>query len=127
MILYFIILSISEKKLRKGILEIILLLLIFYLFDPILSFAIYFCFFHTFKHLKHLINNVYLHLPNKKFVLISTVFFTLISWFMGIGLTIYLAQNFTFYESFIKVLFIGLAALTLPHMILVDFLYRRKF
>ena len=46
---------------------------------------------------------------------------------MGIGLTIYLAQNFTFYESFIKVLFIGLAALTLPHMILVDFLYRRKF
>ena len=74
LILYFIILSISEKKLRKGILEIILLLLIFYLFDQSLSFAIYFCFFHTFKHLKHLINNVYLHLPNKKFVLISTVF-----------------------------------------------------
>ena len=78
LITYFIILSIFEKKLRKGIFEIAFLLTIFYFLDPILSFAIYFCFFHTLKHLKHLINNVYLHLSNKKFVLISTVLFTLV-------------------------------------------------
>ena len=31
------------------------------------------------------------------------------------------------YESILKVIFIGLAALTLPHMLLVDVVYRRRF
>ena len=49
-IIYFTYLSFIEKKLRKGVIEIIFLLSIFYFFDPLLSFAIYFCFFHTFYH-----------------------------------------------------------------------------
>ena len=72
-IIYFIYLSFHEKNLRRGIIEISLLLLIFYIFDPLLSFAIYFCFFHTYKHLKHLIRNIYLNLTNKKFVIYSTL------------------------------------------------------
>ena len=126
-IVYFCYLSIYEKKLRKGILEIIVLLSIFYFCDPLLSFSIYFCFFHTYKHLKHLISNIYLHLPNKKLVFYSTLLFTLISWIGGILILIYLNQNFTLYESILKVIFIGLAALTLPHMILVDLVYRRRY
>ena len=126
-IIYFIFLSIFEKKLRKGIIELSFLLLIFYIFDPLLSFTIYFCFFHTFKHLKQLIENIYEYLPNKKFVLFSTLSFTLISWLGGILIVLYLAQNFSYYESIIKVIFIGLAALTLPHMLLVDIFYRKKF
>tara|TARA_B100001769_G_C21979481_1_gene526671 strand:- start:83 stop:595 length:513 start_codon:yes stop_codon:yes gene_type:complete len=126
-IIYFIYLTLLEKNLRKGIFELLFLLAVFYVFDPLLSFTIYFCFFHTFKHLKHLLNNIYIHLPNKKFVLLSTFCFTLISWLGGIFIVLYLAQNFSYYESIIKVLFIGLAALTLPHMLLVDILYRKKF
>ena len=120
-------LSLNEKKLRKGIVEIFFLLFVFYMFDPLLSFAIYFCFFHTYKHLKHLLSNVYLHLPNKKFVLYSTFVFTIISWIGGLAIIFFLAQNFTIYESILKVVFIGLAALTLPHMILVDLVYRRTY
>tara|TARA_Y100001970_G_C14215749_1_gene849543 strand:- start:98 stop:913 length:816 start_codon:yes stop_codon:yes gene_type:complete len=126
-IIHFVYLSFKVKKLRNGINEIILLLIIFYLFDPLLSFAIYFCFFHTYKHLRHLITNVYLHLNNKKFVLLSTLVFTALSWFGGIAIVLYMSQNITLYESIIKVMFIGLAALTLPHMLLVDLVYRKKF
>ncbi len=127
LIMYFIYLSFFEEKLRKGVFEILLLLLIFYFFDPLLSFAIYFCFFHTYKHLKHLIKNIYLNLKNKKFVIYSTLIFTLISWVGGLGITFYLIQNLSLYESIIKVIFIGLAALTLPHMLLVDVVYRRRY
>ena len=126
-IIYFIYLSLLEQKLRKGVIEILFFLLIFYFFDPLLSFAIYFCFFHTYKHLKHLIKNIYLNLNNKKFVIYSTLVFTLISWAGGLGIVFYLFQNFSLYESFIKVIFIGLAALTLPHMLLVDVVYRKRF
>ena len=126
-IIYFIYLSFFEKKLRRGVIEILFLLLIFYFFDPLLSFAIYFCFFHTYKHLKNLIKNVYLHLKNKKFVLYSTLIFTIVSWFGGLIILLFLVQNYTVYESILKIIFIGLAALTLPHMILVDVVYRKKF
>ena len=126
-IIYFTFLSFFEKKLRKGVIEIILLLLIFYFFDPLLSFAIYFCFFHTYKHLKHLIKNIYSNLKNKKFIIYSTLAFTAISWAGGLGIIYYLIQNLSLYESILKVIFIGLAALTLPHMLLVDIVYRRRF
>ena len=126
-IIYFIYLFLFEKKLRTSVLEILLLLLIFYICDPLLSFSIYFCFFHTYKHLKHLINNIYLHISNKTFVLYSTLIFTIISWIGGAVVILFLTQNFNLYESIIKVIFIGLAALTLPHMILVDLVYRKRF
>ena len=126
-IFYFIYLSYYEVKLRIGVLEILFLLLIFYLFDPLLSFSIYFCFFHTYKHLKHLIKNIYLNLKNKYFVIYSTIIFTVISWIGGLGIVYYLVQNLSLYESILKVIFIGLAALTLPHMLLVDIVYRRRF
>ena len=126
-IIYFIYLSFFEKKLRKGIIEILFLLLIFYFFDSLLSFAIYFCFFHTYKHLKHLFKNIYLNLKNKYFVIYSTIIFTVISWIGGLAIVYYLVQNLSLYESILKVVFIGLAALTLPHMLLVDVVYRRRF
>ena len=127
LVIQFIYLSIYEKKLRVGIVEIVFLYTIFYIFDPLFSFTIYFCFFHTYKHLKHLIANIYLHLINKKFVIYSTIAFTIISWVAGIVIALYLSQNFNFYESMLKVIFIGLASLTLPHMMLVDLIYRKRF
>ena len=120
-------LSFYNTNLRKGIIEICLLLTIFYLFDPLLSFAIYFCFVHTYKHLNHLIKMIFTHLENKKFVIYTTILFTIISWIAGLYIIYFLSINFSIYESFIKVIFIGLAALTLPHMILVDLVYRKKF
>ncbi len=127
LIIYFIYLSFNEKKIRIGVLEIVSLLFIFYLFDPLLGFSIYFCFFHTYKHLKHLIKNIFIHLSNKKFVIYTTLIFTILSWFGGMVIVLFLVNNYTLYESILKVIFIGLAALTLPHMILVDLVYRKTY
>ena len=42
--------------------------------------------------------NVYLHLKNKKFVLYSTLIFTVVSWFGGLIILLFLVQNYTVYE-----------------------------
>ena len=68
-----------------------------------------------------------MNLTNKKFVIFTTLVFTAISWVGGLGIVYYLVQNLSLYESMLKVIFIGLAALTLPHMLLVDIVYRRRF
>ncbi len=126
-LIYFFYISINQPKLRLGIIEIISLLIIFYIFDPLLSFSIYFCFFHTYKHLNHLLKNIFINLQNKKFVLYSTLSFTFVSWIAGLILVVYLIENLSLYESLLKVIFIGLAALTLPHMLLVDYIYRKNY
>ena len=120
-------LSITLKKLRWGILEMIAILFIVSQLDPLTGFALYFCFVHTTKHVYAILQNTNKHLENKKFVFTTTAIFTVVTWIGGCISIIYLNNNFSFTESFIKTIFIGLAALTLPHMTLIDFIYRKKF
>ena len=114
-------------RLRWGLLEMIIVLLIVFLTEPLVAFSIYFCFIHTFKHVKSILKDTSKYLSNNKFVTITTISFTLLTWIGGSLAIVYLYNNYSFEESFIKTLFIGLAALTLPHMTLVDVFYRRKF
>ena len=53
--------------------------------------------------------------------------FSLLSWLGGALALYYLSFNFNQNEALIKVIFIGLAALTFPHMVLVDGFFRQKF
>jgi hypothetical protein len=49
------------------------------------------------------------------------------SWLAG-GITLYYILNLNaFPDAILKVTFIGLAALTVPHMILVDGFFRSKY
>lgn len=123
----YIFLSFKNKKMVWGLMEMILILVIASQLDPLTGFAIYFCFVHTVKHVRAILINTNKYLKNKKFVFKSTAFFTILTWIGGCITIIYLNNNFSFSESFIKTIFIGLAALTLPHMTLVDFFYRKKF
>ena len=113
--------------LRRGLLEILVILLIIFYTEPLVGFSIYFCLIHTFKHIRSILKDTSKYLSNNKFVTITTVAFTILTWIGGCIAIIYLYNNYSFEESFIKTLFIGLAALTLPHMTLVDIFYRRKF
>ena len=120
-------LSINLKKLRWGVLEMICILFIISQLDPLTGFALYFCFVHTTKHIYAILQNTNKYLENKSFVFSTTAVFTIVTWIGGCIAIIYLSNNFSFTESFIKTIFIGLAALTLPHMTLIDFFYRKKF
>ena len=115
-----------KKKMRWGILEMALILIIASQMT-LYRFALYFCFVHTIKHVRAILKNTKKFKDNKNFVLKSTAIFTLLTWLGGCAAIIYLSNNFSFSESFIKTIFIGLAALTLPHMTLIDFFYRKKF
>ena len=121
------VLAIKFTKLRWGILEMFIILLFIFLTEPLVAFSIYFCFIHTFKHVKSILKDTSKYLSNNKFITITTISFTILTWVGGSLAIIYLHKSFSFDESFIKTLFIGLAALTLPHMTLVDIFYRRKF
>ena len=120
-------LAIIFTRLRWGILEMSIILLVIFLTEPLVAFSIYFCFIHTFKHVKSILKDTSKYLSNNKFITITTISFTILTWVGGSLAIIYLHKSFSFDESFIKTLFIGLAALTLPHMTLVDIFYRRKF
>jgi Brp/Blh family beta-carotene 15,15'-monooxygenase len=120
-------LSINFKKLRWGIFEMVSILFIVSQLDPLTGFALYFCFVHTTKHVYAILQNTNKYLENKKFVFTTTAIFTIVTWVGGCIAIIYLNNNYSFSESFIKTIFIGLAALTLPHMTLIDFFYRKKF
>ena len=117
----------SITKLRWGLIEMIAILLVVSQLDPLTGFALYFCFVHTTKHVKAILKNTNKYINNKNFVFKSTAIFTILTWLGGCIAIIYLNNNFSFSESFIKTIFIGLAALTLPHMTLIDFFYRKKF
>ena len=120
-------LAIKFTKLRWGIFEMSIILLVIFLTEPLVAFSIYFCFIHTFKHVKSILKDTSKYLSNNKFITITTISFTILTWVSGSLAIIYLHKSFSFDESFIKTLFIGLAALTLPHMTLVDIFYRRRF
>ena len=63
-------------------------------------------------------------LQNSTFVRSMFLFFTLLTWVLGFLILTYLNFNISLDHSIIKVTFIGLAALTFPHMILVDLYFR---
>ena len=102
------------------------ILILNYFLNPILAFTIYFCFLHSIRHSLSLIfqlnKNIKkgLHLFFKKAIPLSiiTAFFYLLSLY-------FLNNYYELNESIYKVIFIGLASLTFPH-ILLEYLIQKN-
>ena len=63
----------------------------------------------------------------KKKLFYLMIIFSVFSW-LGGGIAFYVLLNlYSYSDTIIKVTFIGLAALTFPHMILVDGVFRLKY
>jgi Brp/Blh family beta-carotene 15,15'-monooxygenase len=123
LLLYFCIL-ISSIDLKFKIIEIILILTIILYCPPAVSFAIYFCVVHSPRHTVRIWNLLKINQQKKK-ILITTAVVTCLTWIVS-GFAIYFfEQTKDIVSAMLQVIFIGLAALTIPHMILVDVLLPR--
>ena len=102
----------------KILFEIIVLYFCFYYFEPLISFFTYFCFLHSIRHIKHEMKKLNLNFNTffKKtipFTLLTISFFILVYLFF---------QNINPTELMFSYILVGLASLTIPHIILVNFL-----
>ena len=122
--LIFLIISLIyllRKQINKLVLilfEIIFILLSFAYLPLILAFSMYFCFLHSSKHIiglareldtKNISNGL-------KLFIVKAIPLTLLTVILAFVSLYFLDQNIN--ENIIKVIFIGLASLTLPHILL---------
>ena len=101
-------------------LDLLLILIINFIFSPLLAFTIYFCFLHSIRHIISIVleldeanfsNGIKLFI--KKALPLTVVTATLYL------LAVFLIANFYgFNTAIIQVIFIGLASLTFPHILL---------
>ena len=108
-----------NEKWKNTSFELIFLGITFYLLPPLLAFAFYFCFVHSIRHFKNIYSTLNDGLSNKRIYWL-TFLFSIITWIVG-GLLLALNQGSIEIETqLLRIVFIGLAALTVPHMILID-------
>ena len=101
-------------------LDMLSILILNYIFSPIIAFTVYFCFLHSIRHIISLSyeldkndfsNGVKVFI--KKALPLTVV--TALLYFMA---TFYLSKSYGLNDVIIKVIFIGLASLTFPHILL---------
>jgi Brp/Blh family beta-carotene 15,15'-monooxygenase len=117
-----IILFIKNFELKKFtiFLDYFSILIINFYFSPLVAFTVYFCFLHSIRHNISLVyeldNNDFMNglkIFTKKALPLTIVTAT----FCFLGL--YLLNNtYNFDSSVLKIIFIGLASLTFPHILL---------
>ena len=104
------------------------ILILNYYFSPLLAFTLYFCFLHSVRHSISLIleldkNDFSLGL--KKFIKKALPLTILTATLCLIGFY-FLNNTYTFDGSILKIIFIGLASLTFPHILLEYFLEKNE-
>tara|TARA_A100001015_G_scaffold311234_1_gene414097 strand:- start:819 stop:1715 length:897 start_codon:yes stop_codon:yes gene_type:complete len=98
-----------------------------YNFSPIIAFTIYFCFLHSIRHSVALIYEI----DNKNLKKGTKIFFqkalplTIVTGLLFLVGLFILNNFYSFNYSVLKVIFIGLASLTFPH-ILLEYLLEKK-
>ena len=119
---YLIFFYIAIKNKDEGIhsLDFIPIVALNSVFTPLIAFTLYFCFIHSFKHSVSLINllhNKNLKIGFKKFVN-KALPLTLITALLFIIGVFFLTNYYVLNDAILKVIFIGLASLTFPHILL---------
>ena len=121
----YVILSKSKQERIAASVEAIGLLALFAIAPPLLGFAIYFCGVHSVRHFKHM--GTMLKSTLQQFqVTRTTVIFSLMTWAIGLLVLANQSASIGLEPALLQVIFIGLAALTVPHMILVDGIAKHK-
>ena len=95
------------------------MLILALILPPLVSFSIYFCIIHSPRHIFIILNKMNSH--DRLRAIKETIFYSLTAFLLMFTVGYFLANSYIITDSIIKVVFIGLAALTVPHMILIDY------
>ena len=101
-------------------LDMLSILILNYIFNPLIAFTIYFCFLHSIRH----IISISFELKSSNFKQGLIMFIkkslplTIITAVLYLFSIIFLSNSFGLNDVIIKVIFIGLASLTFPHILL---------
>ena len=97
-----------------------------YFFNPILAFTIYFCFLHSIRHSLSLISEINKNLMKGFPIFLRKIIpLTVITAIIYLIVFYFISEKFGIDESIIKIIFVGLASLTFPH-ILLEFMVEKK-
>jgi len=113
-----------HRRWRGTALELGVLAVLFALTPPLVGFAVYFCCVHSARHVAAIMSGLRQHMSANA-MLLQTLVFTVASWLAGAAAIWWFADMADPQPVILRVVFIGLAALTVPHMILVEGFYRR--
>ena len=116
-----IILALNKSIEAKSLLlmDYLSILILNYFLTPIIAFTIYFCFLHSIRHSISLIRELNKNLKKGLPVFIKKALPLTILTIFGYVVSISILNNYNeFNETIYRVIFIGLASLTFPHILL---------
>ena len=120
----YAVLALHEPALRRRFAELLIVTAFLASLPPLVGFALYFCVIHTSRHMHRIWHILTASVaPNR--LLMQAAGYTIASWLFG-GLAFLWLNESSVEAELIQIIFIGLAALTVPHMILVDGFFRTE-
>ena len=101
-------------------LDLISIIILNYIFSPIVAFTVYFCFLHSIRHIISLSNELDKNnfLNGTKVFIKKALPLTVITAILYLIAAFFLSKYYGLTDVIIKVIFIGLASLTFPHILL---------
>ena len=109
----------KDHKWSNTVFELLLLGFVYAIAPPLLGFAIYFCCIHSARHFKNIYASIK-HTVSSSNIKNQAILFTTISW-IAAAIAFWLFADFADPgPTVMRITFIGLAALTVPHMLLID-------
>ncbi len=120
-----VILSLFQPRLRQMVLEIALLGGLLWLLPPLAGFAFYFCGIHSARHFRRIWQSLSSQHGSRQ-LLLGAALLTLASWAAAALFFYWLSARQDLSTAGLQAVFILLAALTVPHMLLIDGWFRPR-
>jgi Brp/Blh family beta-carotene 15,15'-monooxygenase len=102
---------------RKPLNSLITQLILVFLLPPLISFALYFCLWHSRGHTLRIWQSIEEESERRR-CFIEAAIYSLMAWATALVFLLFFEGSLP--TSIVQLTFIGLAALTVPHMLLVD-------
>ena len=115
----------KDVKWSSTTLELLLVGVVIAIAPPLLGFSIYFCLIHSARHFSRIYRMIKQNVANTT-IKTQAILFTVACWLAALVAFVLFADFSNPGPTILRIIFIGLAALTVPHMILIDGLLNDK-